>query len=86
MADRNWKLKSKYGINQTQYLLMLIDQGSRCAICSTHTSDLKKILRVDHCHNTGKVRKLLCDLCNTGLGLFKESPERLIKAAEYLGW
>jgi hypothetical protein len=42
------------------------------------------MLSIDHCHNTGKVRGLLCDHCNKGLGLFKDNIDYLNKAIEYL--
>jgi hypothetical protein len=39
---------------------------------------------IDHCHTTGKVRGLLCNGCNTGIGMFKESIPALLKAADYI--
>jgi hypothetical protein len=54
-------------------------QSGCCAICGVETQ-----LYVDHNHITDTVRELLCDLCNKGLGHFKESPEALRKAAVYL--
>jgi hypothetical protein len=77
--------KRRYGITKEQYEELLIKQESRCAICSTdkvgrnHTS-----FHVDHNHDTGKVRGLLCDKCNRGLGYFNDNPDNLNKAAEYL--
>jgi hypothetical protein len=60
-------------------------QNWRCAICS---SDLRLLDRkhrhVDHCHETNVVRAVLCQSCNTGLGLFKDDAAVLFKAAEYL--
>jgi len=52
----------KYGINQDQFLVMLLSQGSCCAIC--HKPHSVSPLQVDHCHQTEKVRKLLCNECN----------------------
>lgn len=74
------RLKRRYCTNE-QYEKMLIDQDGKCKIC-----DLKfdKNLRVDHCHNSKKVRGLLCDKCNCGLGFFKDSKVLLMKAIEYL--
>jgi len=62
---------------------MICDQAGRCAICGTPEQEGKK-LAVDHCHSTGKIRDLLCDRCNAGIGYFLEKSELLIAAAEYL--
>lgn len=59
------------------------EQAGHCAICNRHES-VVGALRLDHCHSTGKIRGLLCNGCNVGLGLFKDSPETLIAASEYL--
>lgn len=73
------------GIDNQQYAQMLVNQGGVCAICrcALNTSRYTK-LAVDHDHKTHRVRGLLCTACNTGLGLFKDSPERLRAAVEYL--
>jgi hypothetical protein len=42
------------------------------------------VLCIDHCHNTGKVRGLLCTNCNVGLGRFKENPAMFLRAAQYV--
>jgi hypothetical protein len=58
---------------------MVSKQGGICAICRE-----TKIDRIDHDHKTGKVRGLLCHCCNAALGLFRDLPDRLRAAAEYL--
>ena len=60
-------------------------QGGKCAICGTQYVLGLKRLALDHCHETGRIRGLLCGSCNRGLGLFRDNPERLRKAIEYLG-
>jgi hypothetical protein len=72
----------KYGITADCYRTMQHEQDSKCAICSKPLDDMK--LLVDHCHDTGKVRGLLCAGCNTGIGLFKDSEDLLTKAIKYL--
>lgn len=77
-------IKWKYGLNADDHKALLAKQGNKCAICESHQSEFQKSLAVDHCHATGKVRGLLCEDCNLGLGKFKDNPDRLKKAAEYL--
>lgn len=90
-AQRRANYKSKFGITEAEYEQMRDDQGGRCAICSTnvpngrvskHTPDYW--LHVDHDHETGKVRALLCSHCNTTLGKMNDDPVLLRKAADYL--
>jgi len=73
----------KYGLSKERYDLMLWAQDNRCVICTTEFSDSVTPV-VDHCHNTGEVRGLLCSNCNTALGLFKDNVDRLQKAIQYL--
>jgi hypothetical protein len=61
---------------------MWLDQEGRCAICGDELSE--DAFRIDHNHQTGKVRGLLCISCNTGIGLLQDSPEVLSSAAEYI--
>lgn len=75
---------SKYGITLTCYEEMLKEQDSRCYICGIEDQYNGKPLYVDHCHSKQQVRKLLCQHCNSGLGMFKDNPKLLIKAADYL--
>lgn len=56
-------------------------QNNKCALCGKAS---RRRLSIDHCHETGKFRGLLCDSCNKGLGLFKDDPELLIRAASYI--
>jgi hypothetical protein len=79
------QLKRKFGITLDIYNQILANQNSCCAICNTHRSKLRRDLAVDHCHSTGKIRGLLCDHCNSGLGHFKDNVNFLAKAITYLG-
>ena len=83
-TTRRYVLIREYGITLEQYQQMLIDQKESCRICGVHQETQTKRLFVDHCHETGKVRGLLCYACNTLLGLAKDRLEVLEKAVEYL--
>lgn len=72
-----------YGITPEQYGRLLGDQHGRCAICDQECNS-GRALAVDHDHDTGKVRGLLCGNCNKGLGNFKDSLYLLREAEEYL--
>jgi hypothetical protein len=78
---KDYGRKSKYGLQPGEYARMLAAQDGLCLICRTPHP---KPLHVDHCHVTNKVRGLLCDLCNRGLGYFHDDPEQLESAARYL--
>lgn len=87
---KNNVLKRYYGIDIEQYNSMLLSQENKCAICDKEETAVhgksKEVrqLNVDHCHNTGLVRGLLCTNCNFGLGKFLDSPDLLNKAIQYL--
>jgi hypothetical protein len=82
---RKYCLMQNYNITEEQYTDMLKAQNGCCAICGTDKPTGKwKVFAVDHDHETGQVRELLCNECNRGIGLLKDSPELLIKAADYL--
>lgn len=75
-------LKKLYNITRDEYEAMFVDQKGCCAICKQ--PQLNKRLGVDHNHQTKKIRGLLCDSCNGGIGLFRERPELLRLAIKYL--
>jgi hypothetical protein len=77
---KNNSLKTKYKIDINEYNKLLIQQNNKCIICSKEVKNLV----VDHCHSTLKVRGLLCNNCNTGLGMFEDNINNLQKAIEYL--
>lgn len=80
------RLKESFGITMDQYMEMKNAQDGKCAICGKEEKGSTRVshLFVDHCHNTGTIRGLLCNNCNFGLGHFKDSVELLLKAASYL--
>ena len=73
------KLERQYGLTVDQYRKLQEDQDFKCAICGSDGP-----LVVDHNHKTNKVRGLLCATCNSGVGLLKDSPKVLKRAAEYI--
>lgn len=75
--------KSRYGITWAEYDAMLSAQGGVCAIC-LEVCPTGQRLCVDHDHETGAVRSLLCRRCNQGLGAFRDRPDLLDTAAAYL--
>ena len=80
--DRKRYLKREYGITPERYDELFACQGGKGAICGAQSP--RKKLAVDHCHETGKVRGLLCGSCNTGLGKLGDNIEGLRKALQYL--
>ena len=78
---QNKKRNPGWDINRYNEYLEL--QGNRCAICGTDTPGLSD-WSADHCHTTNQPRGLLCVRCNAGLGYFKDNPEYLQSAIDYL--
>jgi hypothetical protein len=75
-----------YGITLEQYDIMRKEQDSCCKLCRTHESAQPHgRLVVDHCHATGAVRGLLCNNCNTALGLLRDDTSLLRACINYLG-
>jgi hypothetical protein len=80
---RERTLKKLYNLTLEQWQTLLESQFNRCKICKTDSPGLKG-WATDHCHTTGKVRGILCNFCNTGLGLFKDNILILQEAIKYL--
>ncbi len=80
---KDQQLRVKFGITIERYEEMSLEQEHKCAICG-QPSKAPRALAVDHCHNTGKVRGLLCGNCNLGMGKLNDSKELLMKAIMYL--
>lgn len=83
-SDRSYAqcLKRNYGMTLEEYEARLEAQSGRCAICRDEPT--KKRLHVDHNHQTGAIRDLLCEWCNHAIGKAREDPARLRAMAEYL--
>jgi hypothetical protein len=77
-----------YGISLVEYEQMVHNQGGLCAICRQpppkDSGRVPGVLVVDHCHTNGHVRGLLCFTCNLAIGYFKDNPDSLLSAAQYL--
>jgi hypothetical protein len=81
-GKREKLLLKKYGITADEYDRMFEEQGGKCKICGDKQEDKK--LAVDHCHDTGNVRGLLCNFCNLGLGYFKDNILYMNNAISYI--
>ena len=90
VLDRN--IKKNYGLEGglDEYEKLVKEQNGICLICNTEHISLsedrtqKRKLFIDHCHKTGKFRGIICAMCNSGLGYFKDSIETLQSAIDYL--
>ena len=80
-VEQDWYLRKEYGLTLAEYDAMLAAQDGCCAICRKQH---KRRLAVDHDHNTGRVRGLLCSSCNNGLGRFEDDADRMRRAVDYL--
>lgn len=82
---RNHHLLMKFGITADEADALLAEQGGVCPICREEISDARGYEpHIDHDHETGQVRGILCFLCNAGLGQFRDNPDRLRAAIVYL--
>jgi hypothetical protein len=77
----------KYGLTKEEFDKLILEQNNKCKIChrefEAHLSD-RQVRHIDHCHKTGKVRGILCNPCNRGLGCFKDNIKFLHSAIDYL--
>jgi hypothetical protein len=85
-----YELKSRYGMTEQSWENLLRKQGGGCAICgakedgSRYVSGVDRRMSVDHCHETGRVRGILCNRCNRAIGLLKDNVQLLERAIGYL--
>ena len=80
----NKTIRSNYGITSDNYREIYEKQEGRCAICRNDIKFRTKYTHIDHNHHTGKVRGLLCNKCNTGLGKFNDDLKILQSALDYI--
>ena len=83
-ASRNSSLRRRYGITVDDYDRMLEEQEGRCGICEMAVEEHTGHFHVDHCHDTGAVRGLLCVMCNRALGILGDTSEGVRRALRYL--
>lgn len=80
--EQKWKIKSRYGVTLEEKEAILSKQQGLCAICHKMVSGFSAV--IDHDHETGRIRGILCRSCNFGLALFGDSREGILVALEYL--
>lgn len=80
-SQRNTRRKREYGVDRDMFQKMLLSQGGLCAICKTH---IDNSAHVDHCHDSGTVRGLLCHMCNVGIGFLRHDEHILRSAIDYI--
>jgi predicted RNA-binding Zn-ribbon protein involved in translation (DUF1610 family) len=80
---RDGHYKYKYGMTRQALDVLREQQGATCALCEGGLQGGRKE-HVDHCHETGKVRGILCSECNTGIGKLRDDPALLRRAANYI--
>lgn len=87
--QKDYKLKVNYNLTREEVISMFDNQNGKCKICDKDLILFKsnyvgKHACIDHNHDTGKIRGILCDKCNRGLGFFNDNKELLKRASEYL--
>lgn len=81
-----WRtIKNNYGLSKEDFFFLLEKQDNKCALCDKPFEGFRtRDLHIDHCHETNKVRGLLCMPCNVGLGMLGDNEEGLSKALSYI--
>jgi hypothetical protein len=82
-AMRDAYYRRTFGISADDFDALLDSQGGGCAICGTQPERVAN-LHLDHCHDSGGIRGILCVSCNQGIGQFRDDPDLLDAAARYL--
>lgn len=86
MGNRAYKLRTRYNLTEGEYEDLLKFQDGVCAVCHRVPSPHKHggTFHVEHCHDTGLVRGLICGSENVALGMLGDDPERVIQVLQYL--
>jgi len=81
-----WRnIKSMYNLTKEDFFDLFEKQDGKCALCNRVFETLtQRDLHIDHCHETNKIRGLLCMKCNVGLGMLGDNEEGLLKAMAYI--
>lgn len=82
LTKRNQRLRKQYGITHADYVGLLASQGGGCALCGFKPTD--KPLCVDHCHDSGRIRGILCRACNRALALFGDNETGIRRILAYV--
>lgn len=83
--DPEYQRQYRYNLKPGEYDALLLAQGGLCAICRADTPGIRtRSFYVDHDHDTGRVRGLLCHRCNSALGYLNDDSALLAKAVHYL--
>ena len=78
-------IKNTYGLTQEDFFELLDKQENKCALCKEPFESLPaRFLHIDHCHETNKIRGLLCMPCNVGLGMLGDNEVSLLNALKYV--
>lgn len=87
-VHRRYFREKFYGLTHEDFTELWDEQNGLCAICEfpmVNGGNTRNSCHIDHCHDTGQVRGVLCHSCNMGLGKFYDNPELLNRAAKYIG-
>lgn len=89
LSARKSTIKKKYGINYDEFMRMLELANHKCEVCGRDVviegpRGSANLAHIDHCHDTGRVRGVLCFKCNTGIGALGDTICSVLKAVEYL--
>lgn len=76
------RIKREYGLSDNAYKVLIGSREKTCEICGASGDKVK--ICIDHCHNTGAVRGVLCNRCNIAIGAFQDNADLLRKAADYV--
>ncbi len=82
---RDYDFQRKYGIDQKQRDAMVAEQDGKCYTCGKPEAESRHgQLCVDHCHDTGTVRRMLCNVCNLAMGMLNDDPATLLRMADMI--